>query len=109
MGTVSEVILSSAGDTTLNGQVSAIHLIQVNAGTDGSGSIIGGLNTDLTTTGSNIVLTSGTTSGDITLTASAINSSTSTGMISLNSPGGQVAQTGGVITGGRGRCMSWAR
>ncbi|MCX7423805.1 MAG: hypothetical protein NT013_30295 [Planctomycetia bacterium] len=97
--TLDKVTVTAPGDISLTGSVTATHLIQATAGTDGTGSIIGSINTQLTTFGSQIILTSGATSGDITLTDSTLSSSPITGFISLTALGGHIAQSGGTATG----------
>ena len=97
--TLDKVTVTAPGDITLTGNVTATHLIQATAGTDGIGSIIGDINTQLTTFGSQIILTAGGTSGNITLTDSALTGSPITGFTSLTALGGQISQTGGTVTG----------
>ncbi|HND53675.1 MAG TPA: hypothetical protein PLV92_14805, partial [Pirellulaceae bacterium] len=94
-----KIILTADGDIDVSGQLTATHLIQAAAGADGTGSIIGDINTQLTTYGSQIILTAGANAGDIALTNSTIDSSPITGFISLSAPAGSISQTGGVATG----------
>jgi hypothetical protein len=97
--TLNAITVNAAGDIALSGAITATHLIEGHAGTDGTGSITGDINTELTTFGSQIILTSGSTAGGITLTDSTLTSSMSTGFISLSALGGAISQTGGTASG----------
>src|SRR5439155_9542146 len=85
--------VESQGDVTLKGKMLAAS-IDVDAGTDGSGSVLGTLYGDVQGT-SAIDLSAGNSSGSIVLTDTSL---TSGGTVTLTASNGEIRHSGGVIT-----------
>ncbi|MFN9295727.1 MAG: hypothetical protein ACK6EB_47250, partial [Planctomyces sp.] len=72
-GSVSTVQISAAGDISLDGLIAALHTIEANAGTSGSGSVNLTINALLTTSGSDLTLEAGSDSGNVVLSGAMLN------------------------------------
>jgi len=91
----SKVDIRSSGDAEVTGVVGAGHDVVVQAGTAGSGDVIGDIYTNLYTfSGSTITLTAGSVSGRINLAQSTLSTG---GTLTLNAPAGDVFHSGGAM------------
>ncbi|MDA1272780.1 MAG: hypothetical protein O2960_01835, partial [Verrucomicrobia bacterium] len=92
-----EIVLNANDDIQVKGTISAGHLVDINAGLDGTGSVIGSIFTDLSTfSGSQIDIDAGATQGTIDLTNGTLSTS---GSINLTAPAGAVIHSGGLMRG----------
>ncbi|MEW6158684.1 MAG: hypothetical protein AB1813_14765, partial [Verrucomicrobiota bacterium] len=89
-----EALLRANDDITVRGVINAGHLIDIDAGLDGTGNVIGDIYTDLNTLNSEINISAGALWGDILLPNSSI---ATLGTLNLNAPSGLIAHSGGIL------------
>ena len=91
-----QVIFNANDDIELRGNITAGHDLVANAGLDGTGSVLGDIYSELTTTlGSSITIVAGADDGDISFLDSDLSTG---GDMTLTAPAGLIEHGGGTIT-----------